>query len=517
VNLRINLPILGLIIHASASAAVSPWYGFYGGTSRDGAYSLQQTADRGLIIFGYTYSFGVGSADAMLIRTDSLGNHVWVKTFGGPNPDFGKYVRQVSGGGYVILGETFLSGNFDLFLARTDTGGNIIWAKTFGGSNNEYASSVQQTGSGGFVVISNTQSFGAGQTDVLLIKTDGNGNLQWAKTYGGTLDDSARAIVQTSDGGYIITGTTNSFGTGTYDIFLIKTDSSGNLLWARVYDGPADDVASSVIETMGKDIVVAGHSRSFGAGLHDFLLLKTDSLGNLQWVKTYGGSNEDWAYSVYEAYDHGYIIAGSTESFGAGLKDFLMIKTNLDGILQWAKTYGGTNEDEPFQVQQTSDTGFVLAGYTQSFGAGLLDFMVVKTDTGGNVSTCPVGNPIPTEISQYMVVSAISPIITSLSLGSNVSPGITNPTIITGGCPTTSISEGCFSNNSTISLGKGYITVTQPGEFEVKIYDIKGKVVKRVGASNSVKIHLQSGIYFVEVLTEKAKVINKVIISHSAL
>ncbi len=127
-NLRINLPILGLIIHTSASAA-----------------------DRGLIIFGYTYSFGVGSADAMLIRTDSLGNHIWVKTFGGPNPDFGKYVRQVSGGGYVILGETFLSGNFDLFLARTD---------------------------------------------MILIKTDGNGNLQWAKTYGGTLDDSARAIVR---------------------------------------------------------------------------------------------------------------------------------------------------------------------------------------------------------------------------------------------------------------------------------------------------------------------------------
>jgi hypothetical protein len=149
---------------------------------------------------------------------------------------------------------------------------------------------------------------------------------------------------------------------------------------------------------MGKDIVVAGYTRSFGAGLHDFLLLKTDSLGNLKWVKTYGGSNEDWAYSVYETYDHGYIIAGTTESFGAGLKDFLMIKTNLDGILQWAKTYGGTNEDEPFQVQQTSDTGFVLAGYTQFFGARLLDFMVVKTDTGGNVLTCPVENPIPTEI-----------------------------------------------------------------------------------------------------------------------
>jgi hypothetical protein len=107
-----------------------------------------------------------------------------VKTFGGPNPDFGKYVLQVSGGGYVILGETFLSGNFDLFLARTDTGGNILWAKTFGGSNNENASSVQQTGGGGFVAVSNTQSFGAGQTDVLLIKTDGNGNLQGELSYG---------------------------------------------------------------------------------------------------------------------------------------------------------------------------------------------------------------------------------------------------------------------------------------------------------------------------------------------
>ena len=126
-----------------------------------------------------------------------------------------------------------------------------------------------------------------------------------------------------------------------------------------MYDGPADDVASSVIETMGKDIVAAGHTRSFGAGLHDFLLLKMDSLGNLQWVKTYGGSNEDWACSVYEAYDHGYIIAGTMESFGAGLKDLLTL----------------------------AQTKANLAGYTQSFGAGLLDFMVVKTDTWGNVLT----------------------------------------------------------------------------------------------------------------------------------
>ncbi|MFZ8826089.1 MAG: hypothetical protein ACO2OT_04545 [Candidatus Caldipriscus sp.] len=139
---------MGLLIHASA--VVLPWYGFYGGTSRD----------RGLIIFGYTYSFGVGSADAMLIRTDSLGNHVWGKTFGGPNPNFGKYVRQVSGGGYVILGETFLSGNFDLFLARTD------------------------------------MNFQTHSPLVRVRRTCSSSKPTETETYGGTLDDSARAMVR---------------------------------------------------------------------------------------------------------------------------------------------------------------------------------------------------------------------------------------------------------------------------------------------------------------------------------
>ncbi len=220
------------------------------------------------------------------------------------------------------------------------------FAKTYGGTDYDWASSVQQTSDGGYIVAGHTSSFGG----IFLIKTDANGNIQWAKTYGGTDWDEAYSVQQTSDGGYIVAGRTWSFGAGGVDIFLIKTDANGNVIWAKTYGGTDEDGASSVQQTSDGGYIVAGYTASFGAGYDDIFLIKTDANGNVQWAKTYGGIIVDRAYSVQQTSDGGYIVAVWTNSFGAGGYDAFLVKTDASGNIQWAKTYGGTGDDWAYSV-----------------------------------------------------------------------------------------------------------------------------------------------------------------------
>jgi hypothetical protein len=264
------------------------------------------------------------------------------------------------------------------------------FAKTYGGTNWDWAYSVQQTSDGGYIVAGYTWSFSVGYYDIFLIKTDANGNVIWAKTYGGASFDWATSVQQTSDGGYIVAGATWSFGAGNGDIFLIKTDANGNLQWAKTYGGTFGEYARSVQQTSDGGYIVAGNTSSFGAGAVDIFLIKTDANGNMQWAKTYGGIYTDSATSVQQTSDGGYIVAGATWSFGAGNGDFFLIKTDANGNIIWAKTYGGTSYDLATSVQQTSDGGYIVAGFTTSFGAGYYDIFLIKTDANGNIGSCSI-------------------------------------------------------------------------------------------------------------------------------
>ena len=206
----------------------------------------------------------------------------------------------------------------------------------------------------------------------------------WNKTYGGTMDDLAYSLVQTVDGGYALAGETGSSGAGGYDVWLVKTDSSGNQLWNRTYGGTYDDAAQALVQTSDGGYALAGWTDSFGAGGYDFWLVKTDSSGNMLWNKTYGGTQNDVAYSLVQTVDGGYALAGSTVSSGAGGEDVWLVKTNSSGNQQWNKTYGGTQDDAAYSLVQTVDGGYALAGYTNSFGAGGEDVWLVKTDSSGN-------------------------------------------------------------------------------------------------------------------------------------
>jgi len=261
------------------------------------------------------------------------------------------------------------------------------------------ASSVQQTVDGGYIVAGTTYSFGVAW-DFWLVKTDSNGSQQWNKTYGGANWDAASSVHQTDDG-YIVAGTTYSIGAGGADFWLVKTDSAGNQQWNKTFGGTNDDMASSVQQTSDGGYIVAGTTYSSGASGWDFWLVKTDSAGNQQWNKTYGGTSTDQAWSVQQTSDGGYIAAGSTASFGAGFWDFWLLKTDSAGIQQWNKTYGRTGDDEAYSVQQTSDGGYIAAGRTNSSGAGLLDFWLVKTGDGtppSAVSDLAAGSPTSNSI-----------------------------------------------------------------------------------------------------------------------
>jgi hypothetical protein len=487
----------------------------YGGGGIDMVSSVQQTSDGGYILAGYTSSFGAGSDDIFLMKTDANGNIIWAKTYGGTSSDGASSVQQTSDGGYILAGYTssFGAGYYDILLIKTDASGNIQWAKTYGGTALDWPYSVQQTSDGGYIVAGYTWSFGAGYSDIFFIKADANGNIQWAKTYGGTYEDYASSVQQTSDGGYILAGHTSSFGAGSYDIFFIKTDANGNIQWAKTYGGTGSDMASSVQQTSDGGYIVAGWTYYFGAGLSDIFLIKTDANGNRIWAKTYGGMNWDYASSVQQTSDGGYIVAGGTDSFGAGSRDIFLIKTDANGNRIWAKTYGGTALDWPYSVQQTSDGGYIVAGHTSSFGAGSDDFFFIKTDASGDIGSCSiVQNVSPTVITPSPAVTTPSPSISSPS------PTVTSPSI-TVTSPTLTVSAPCFSTISEscqiasglITPYKGGIKVSRSGEFEVKVYNASGVMVKSIKGKDEVKLELSGGVYFVEV-TSGGKVIKEKVI-----
>jgi len=380
-----------LIMLAFAQALISPsaaapcsdalWTCTYGGANDDIAYSVQQTTDGGYIVAGWTRSFGAGDSAFYLVKTDDSGNPLWTRTYGGAGQEEARFVQQTTDGGYILAGWTnsFGAGAEDLYLVKTNSSGDTLWTRTYGGSGSDYACSVQQTADGGYIVAGWTCSFGAGGSDFYLVKTDGAGDTLWTRTYGGACGDWANCIQQTTDAGYIVVGCSNAFGPYTEDFYLVKTNSSGDTLWTRTYGGSGRDWGSSVLQTADGGYIVAGTTRSYGAGLDDIYLVKTDGSGNPLWTRTYGGAGEDIGACVQLTSDGGYIVEGHTRSWGAGLYDFYLLKTDDSGNPLWTRTWGGANDDAAYSGWQTTDGGFILAGLTGSFGAGSSDFWLVKT------------------------------------------------------------------------------------------------------------------------------------------
>ena len=301
----------------------------------------------------------------------------WSKTFGGEDADSGRSVQQTADGGYITCGYTYSygAGNGDVYLIKTDSNGNRVWDRTYGGMKIDSGSSIQRTVDGGYIIVGETRSYGFGGSDIWLIKIDPKGNKSWDKTFGGGFPDWGWSVQQTIDKGYIITGTiVPSAGP---EIWLIKADSGGRQLWYKTFYGESNKAVSSVRQTSDGGYVIVGDARSHKTGI-DIWLIKTDSNGDKMWEQTFGGDDYDYAHSVQQTSDGGYIISGETKSYGAGDADVWLIKTDSDGNKVWDQTFGGEQRDSGLSVQQTSDGGYIISGETESYGAGDADVWLLK-------------------------------------------------------------------------------------------------------------------------------------------
>jgi regulation of enolase protein 1 (concanavalin A-like superfamily) len=480
-----------------------------GGTVGAGGVSIWQNTDGGYIITGNTASLGGGFTDVYLARTDVNGDLIWTKTFGGTDNDAGNSVHQTADGGFIIGGTTksFGAGLYDIYLIKTNANGDTLWTKTFGGVDWELGNSMEQTLDGGYILTGTTLSFG---NNVYLLKIDSIGNILWSKTFGGNYGEHGNSVQQTTDGGYIITGTTWSLGG--YDIYLIKTDPNGDSLWTKTFGGTGGDEAYFVRQTTDGGYIITGYTDSFGAGLFDIYIIKTDLNGNLLWSKTFGGIDNEDGRSVQQTMDGGYIIVGNT--FNASGSDICLIKTNANGDSLWTKTFSGISDASGNSIQQTMDGGYIIVGNTLGLGAS--NIYLIKTDSIG-ISGCNAGNQITIVTAPATQVSSTATIIGSPAIiVTTPATAVDSGGIVTTLCTTvgilnlqSSINNLQFSPNPLTTQSK--LTFKNPNKekFIFTLYDITGRVTESVSTSNNEIILTkgnpakQDGVYLFNLMNEK--------------
>jgi hypothetical protein len=360
-----------------------------GGSSDERSYCIVQTTDGGYAISGFTSSFGAGFYDMYILKIDSSGTLQWSKTVGGGGDDEAESIIQTSDDGYAVAGYTksFGEGNEDMYVVKLDAAGTLQWSRTVGGGGIDFANSIIQTSDGGYAVAGYTSySFGVGNYDIYIVKLNSSGTLQWSRVVGGAGDDLAFSIIQTTDGGYAVVGQTFSFGAGQSDMYVVKLDAGGIIQWSRTVGGGGTDWGLSIIQTTDGGYAVAGETYSFGAGFFDMYIAKFTVNGTLQWLRIVGGTASDGAESIIQTIEGGYAAVGYSGSFGAGFNDMYIVKLDVGGAVQWSRTVGGTGYDGAFSFIRTIDGGYAAAGWTKSFGAVGYDMYIVKFESNWN--TC---------------------------------------------------------------------------------------------------------------------------------
>jgi len=411
---------LGLLIYCwSISLIYGDYFAkAYGEIGYEYAYIVQKTNDGGFIIGGGTNSFGAGSYDVLILKLNDIGEIQWQKVYGGAAEDYAYSLKQTNDGGYIIAGKTKSFGvySYDIWVLKLYNSGDIQWQRTYGSYDDEYANDIEQTSDGGFILAGVKSPYSGSLQDILILKLNNDGEIQWQKIYGGNAEDYAYSIKETTDGGFIIAGATSSYGAGNLDALIIKLDQSGTIQWQKTYGEINYERAFSIEKTTDGGYVIGGRTNSFGAASGDFWILKLNNSGGIQWQRTYGGSAFDTANFVKQTKDGGYIAIGWTNSYGNGFFDVMIIKLDVIGGIQWQKTYGGDEIDYGYYIVETDDGGFLAVAQTNSFGSGSYDIWILKIDSSGWITyTCSVIKNSEASITTSVAEIANSSISTSNS------------------------------------------------------------------------------------------------------
>lgn len=360
----------------------------------------------------------------ILISSGTIsGEVIWKEALGGSEEEWGYSLDSTPDGGVIAAGVTYSTDanitnphrNGDLWVFRLDANGKPLWNRAFGGNESDYALSVRTIADGGFVVIGTTGSNDGdiqgyhGNGDLFILRLSSSGASVWQKVYGGNRTDEGGDIVQTSDGGFMVTGYTMSDDgdalghRGGGDLWVIRLDSSGSILWQKVFGGTGRDSGSSIIKTKDGGYIICGNTYSINGditlnhGSSDVWVVKIDESGNLLWQKTYGGSQLDWGHSVCELPDGSLLVAGVTASLDGDVSksrgggDIWILKLTPDGRMIWEKTYGGSFSDNIWNIRSSPNGTAYLTGETFSVDGditsnkGDADLYISEIDGNGTV------------------------------------------------------------------------------------------------------------------------------------
>ena len=363
------------------------WSYVAGGKEDDKFFAISQLADGNFIIAGETWSLGNKKAksELWLVKLDMTGAANWQKLTGGPAFEKGVSITPLKDGGFILGGDTtsYGFGFHNIWLIRFDTNSNPVWQNIYKGQLSDTLDKVIPLSDGGFIVSATSESFGAGLQDYWLIRLDKNGITNWQKNFGGRQGDTVGGAAAARDGSIIIAGNARSFGTG---IWIIKVNQDGSLRWEKFYSGKISENANAIIPTKDDGFIIAGYTWSFGTGRSDILVFKIDKRGELVWEETFGGKMNDVGVCIAPTADNGCVVGAVTESFGQGKSDIWILRLDANGKLVWQKMFGGKGYDSITGVCAASDGGFAFAGDTDSFGAGESDGWALKLNSEGNIS-----------------------------------------------------------------------------------------------------------------------------------
>jgi hypothetical protein len=363
----------------------------FGGDNAELGSSVQQTSDGGYILLGSTKSFGKGEFDFYLIKTNEYGEKLWSKTFGGGLDDFGESVRQTLDGGYILLGTTysFAEGKIDMYLIKTDEKGNEMWSKAYGGPGRQRGYCVQRASDGGYILLGDTSKpFGEGGCDMFLVKTDSSGVEQWNNSFDGNVYDYGYSVQEAFDDGYMLLGYSEKLNRVGSNLFLIKANERGRKKWNMSLKGTSSYYGYSIDKTNDNGYILIGST--YLENIEQVYLLKIDKNGKKLWSKMFVRNGRELGRSVQQTADGGYILLANTYSSGyssaSNSFDIYLIKTDDNGKKIWSKVFWESGDDEGYSVQQTSDGGYILVGYTKSFGDSNGDIYLIKTDAKGETA-----------------------------------------------------------------------------------------------------------------------------------
>jgi hypothetical protein len=504
-GMRIKLLSLFLLIGFFAAKSQTLFQKTYGKIPHDYAYSMEKTFDGGFIVAGLTNSYG-GSFGFYLLKTDSLGDTLWVKGYASGGIIYGYSIQQTVDTGFIAAGNNG--------ILKTDKQGNISWGLNYSGVT---FYSVQQTSDGGYILSGSIGSTSSSNgIDVYLLRLNSTGTKLWSRKIGGAMDEVSTCIRQTSDGGYVSLGYTNSFGAGTNDLYLLRMNSLGDTLWTRTYGNTGTDGNSSNrqnLEITGDSgFIIGSYTNSFSTNA-DAYLIKTKANGDTLWTKTYGGVGSEVIYNVRQTKDGGYIFTGYTTSFGAGNTDVYLVRTNSGGDTLWTRTFGGSLAELGQSVIETNDKGFMVAGYSSSFGNGNNDVYIFKTDSAGNSNCNQYNTQTKVNSNPTMVGStATGKIFITLNITS------LNPTFKRGGtivdvCTLSGVQQfdsENYSVNAFPNPNSGVFTVSfdkkQFEKIKLSIASVLGETIYSATIENNTTIDLSglsSGVYFLKTDTGK--------------